>query len=120
MKTRRSELVTTAARWIVIGVLAVHAVAAPSRLLGQQPQGNVDRKAVQKVAPSYPEIARRLKLRGTVRVAVKVGRDGRVTSAKVIGGHPLLARVAVDAVRQWRYEPTSQQTSEVAVIQFEP
>ena len=77
------------------------------------------RKAVQKIDPTYPEMAKALKLVGTVRLSVKVAPNGRVVSAQVIGGHPVLARAAIDAVLQWRYQAGAQQTSEIAVVNFE-
>ena len=65
-------------------------------------------------------MAKAMNLSGTVRVAVKVAANGRVLSADVLGGHPLLAEVAVDAVRQWRFESTPQPTEEVVLITFKP
>ena len=35
-----------------------------------------------------------------------IGVDGRIRELQVVNGHPLLARVALEAVRQWVYEPT--------------
>jgi periplasmic protein TonB len=34
-----------------------------------------------------------------------IGRDGQIDNLKLISGHPLLVRSAIDAVRQWRYRP---------------
>jgi len=85
----------------------------------QQLPSETHRKAVQKIDPTYPEMAKALKLIGTVRLSVKVAPNGRVVSAQVIGGHPVLARAAIDAVLQWRYQAGAQQTSEIAVVNFE-
>jgi protein TonB len=35
-----------------------------------------------------------------------IGRDGQVSELQVLSGHPLLVNPAVEAVRQWRYNPT--------------
>ena len=35
-----------------------------------------------------------------------IGKDGAITSLEVMSGHPLLQQAALDAVRQWRYQPT--------------
>ncbi len=89
-------------------------------LLGQQAQPETPRKAVQKFAPRYPEMAKAMKLSGTVRLVVKVAPNGNVVSAEVLSGHPLLAQVSIDAVRQWRFEAGPQQTEEVVLITFQP
>jgi protein TonB len=51
-------------------------------------------------------VASRARIFGDVRLDALIGTDGRVREVKVINGHPLLAQAAMDAVRQWRYEPT--------------
>ena len=109
----------TAGRRIAIVMVAFLAIPG-TPLLGQQAQPETHRKAVQKSTTSYPAAARAMNLSGTVRVAVKVAANGRVLSADVLGGHPLLAEVAVDAVRQWRFEITPQPTEEVVLITFKP
>ena len=87
---------------------------------GQELQPESHRKAIDKVPPHYPEMAKTLKLSGTVRVSVRVAANGKVVTAEVIGGHPLLAQVAVDAVKQWRFEAGPQETEEVVSFTFQP
>jgi TonB family protein len=108
----------TFSRWIVVAVFFYQVVVAAPPLRSQQLRWESQRKALQTTPPPYPEIAKRLKLRGTVRVAAKVEPDGRVSSAQVIGGHPLLAHAALYAVQKWRYETAVHQTTEIAVVQF--
>jgi periplasmic protein TonB len=60
---------------------------------------------VNKVIPTYPEIARVARVSGTVELVVLVGRDGSVLSVEVLSGNPLLATSAKQAVTQWRYRP---------------
>jgi TonB family protein len=64
-------------------------------------------RLINKVQPVYPEVARRLRIQGTVAVNVIVHKDGTVTVQNVGAGHPLLAPAAVKAVQQWLYEPTT-------------
>ena len=109
----------TAGRWIVMLALLTVAVAG-TPLLAQQAQPETHRKALQKVMPHYPEMAKAMKLSGIVRVAVKVAPNGRVVSAEVLGGHPLLAEVAVEASRQFRFETSPKQTEEVVIFNFQP
>ena len=63
-------------------------------------------KLVKKVSPDYPAAAKEQRIEGTVRLEALIARDGTVRELKVIEGDPALAKVAVDAVRQWRYQPT--------------
>lgn len=55
--------------------------------------------------PDYPPLAKLNFIQGTVRLRVYVGRDGRVSEAHVIAGHPFLAASALHAVRKWVYRP---------------
>jgi TonB family protein len=64
-------------------------------------------RIVQRVQPAYPTAAQQLKIHGIVAVNVIVQKDGTVTVQNVGGGHPLLVPAAVEAVKQWRYEPTT-------------
>jgi TonB family protein len=74
------------------------------------------REIRSRVAPTYPEIARRLKIAGAIRVEATVDPDGKVIDAKTISGNRLLSLAAEDAVRKWRFEPaTAQSTVEVTV-----
>lgn len=106
-------------RWLVLAMLILSTLALAQSPSVQQLPPETHRKAVQTVTPSYPEIAKTLKLVGTVRLAVKVAPSGKVVSAEVLGGHPVLVRAAVEAVLQWRYQAGPQPTSEVAVVNFE-
>jgi len=62
-------------------------------------------RLIREVPPVYPEIARQSFVRGTVVLGVRVDTQGRVTEIKVLKSIPLLNKAAVDAVRQWIYEP---------------
>jgi TonB family protein len=80
-----------------------------------------DGRAVKsKVAPIYPELAKRMNVSGTVKIQVVVAPNGVVKSAKVIGGHPLLVDPAMDAAKKWRYEPASEETTNVVEFHFDP
>jgi TonB family protein len=78
------------------------------------------RKVRAKVTPVYPEIARRMKLTGIVRLQVVISPAGSVTETKVIGGHPILVTAAVDAVKKWKFDPASSATTGILEINFDP
>jgi TonB family protein len=56
------------------------------------------------VAPVYPNVARQAGVEGDVALRVYVSSDGRVTDLTILDGQPILARAAVEAVRQWQYQ----------------
>jgi TonB family protein len=56
--------------------------------------------------PVYPPTARAAGIQGVVIVELLIGTDGAVSNARVLRSIPLLDQAALDAVRQWRYEPT--------------
>jgi periplasmic protein TonB len=69
--------------------------------------GNVTAaKLVNKVQPQYPPLARQTRISGTVRLHAIIGKNGQVEQLEVMSGHPLLVQAALDAVRQWKYQPT--------------
>ena len=61
---------------------------------------------IHKVDPVYPALARQARVSGTVELLGVLGTDGRIHELKVLRGHPLLISAALDAVRQWIFEPT--------------
>src|ERR1700760_4778151 len=68
--------------------------------------GNVQAaKLVNKVQPNYPPLARQTRISGTVRLHAIIAKNGTVEQLEVMSGHPLLVQAALDAVRQWRYQP---------------
>jgi protein TonB len=69
--------------------------------------GNVTAaKLLNRVQPLYPPLARQTRISGTVRLHAIIGKNGGVEQLEVMSGHPLLVQAALDAVRQWRYQPT--------------
>ena len=86
----------------------------------QESQGEIVRRAKSKVQPVYPELARKMNISGSVKIEVVVAPNGTVKDAKIVGGHPVLANAALDAVRKWRFEPATVETSGVVDIKFEP
>ena len=79
-----------------------------------------ERKIRIKVSPVYPAIARTMGLSGVVRVQVVVSPNGSVKETKVIGGHPILVTAAVDAVKKWKFDPASAETTGTLEIEFDP
>jgi TonB family protein len=72
-------------------------------------------KLVRRVQPEYPEIARRERLQGTVRLHAIIAKDGTIRLLRVQTGYCSLGQAAMKAVRQWRYTPTMVEGKPVEV-----
>lgn len=83
-------------------------------------QEEITRKTKSTVAPAYPELARRMHLTGVVKIQLTVAANGSIKDAKLLGGHPVLAGAALDAVRKWRYEAGPAESTGVVVFRFDP
>jgi TonB family protein len=106
--------------WLGAGLLAALAttiVLPPVPAFAQEDA--VSRKIRVRVNPTYPEIARRMSITGRVKLAVVIAANGNVKETKVIGGHPILVNAAMDAVKRWKYEPSSNESSGTVEITFE-
>jgi TonB family protein len=107
-------------RWIrkaVVGmalssILGTHALAQSS---GAE-EGK--RKVKTKVAPTYPELAKRMNVVGKVKIEVIITPDGRVKSTRALGGHPLLVQSCVDAVKEWKFVAAPEETTQVVEFEF--
>ncbi len=79
--------------------------------------GNVEGpRLAHHVQPVYPPLAKAAQLQGTVRLEVLIAKDGSVREIKVLSGHPLFIQAVMDAVHQWRYEPTLLNQEPVEVV----
>jgi len=78
---------------------------------------------VHSVEPVYPHEAMAQKLKGTVVLQAVIGRDGTVQDLKLVRGYFVLAKAAIAAVKQWRFQPYNVngrvlQTQTVITINF--
>lgn len=115
MKTRKVF------QWLSVGAVLLGAtLVGQSVWSAQQAQTTEEgsRKLKSKVVPRYPELAHKLHLNGKVRLELVVEPDGRVKTVNVLGGHPVLADAATEAVKDWKYVPASGTTTETVVLEF--
>jgi protein TonB len=66
--------------------------------------------------PEYPELARMTRTEGAVEFEAVIGKDGTIEELKVLRGHPLLLKAALEAVRRWRYQPTLLNGEPIEVV----
>lgn len=104
--------------WVLV-CLALLVVLVP--LNGAKAQSDTTGRRIRsKVAPIYPDIARKMSISGVVRMQVVVEPNGTLKEAKVVGGHPLLVNAAMDAVKKWKFEPGPSETTESVEFTFAP
>lgn len=107
-------------RIFVIALISATLLTCFPTVHGLAQEEGIERKIKVKVDPAYPEIARRMKLTGVVKLEVIVAANGSVKDTKVVGGHPILISAAVDAVKRWKFEAGSSDTKGTVEFKFEP
>jgi TonB family protein len=110
-----------ASGWAAIAGLVVLALTWLSLpCLSAFAQAELSRKVKTRVAPTYPELARRMNIRGVVRLVVVVSPNGSLKDTKVIGGNPILVTAAQDAVKKWKFEPAQEESVGTVEFRFQP
>jgi TonB family protein len=82
------------------------------------PASAANRVVKVRVPPVYPELAKRMKITGTVKISATVDADGKVTAVKTIEGNRMLSSAAEDAVKHWKFEPGAGETTEEVTLNF--
>jgi protein TonB len=105
----------TLTKWLSLVVLATVLSAIGSAASAEDETRHVKTK----VAPAYPELAKRMNVTGIVKLQVTIAPNGTVKTARAIGGHPLLVDPAIEAVKKWKYEPANEETINVVEFRFD-
>lgn len=100
------RLVLQAVSFVLIAGMALQAAAAGERTIKSR------------VAPVYPEVAKRLKITGIVVIEASVDADGKVTEVKTVSGNRMLSIAAEEAVSKWKFVPGPKNTTESVAINF--
>lgn len=101
-------------QWIVAALCVVGIASAED--VKQVPQSEALSAIVSKESPTYPPIARQMKMEGVVEVKVTISETGRVEESETVSGNPILARAAIDAVRHWKFKPFKDDGKTVKVV----
>ena len=109
---RRGVLLVTAA----FATLSLSVAGAQSA----SESSHSERKIASRVAPVYPELAKKMHIRGTVKVEAIVRPNGQVKSTRVLGGNPVLVDAALDAVGKWKFEAASSESTGTLEFRFDP
>lgn len=94
-------------------------IALVCALLLALPAFAEQRTIKSKVAPVYPEIARRLHVTGVVKLEVTIDPDGKVTAVKTVSGNHTLATAAEEAVQKWKFVSGEGETTMDIDINFD-
>lgn len=108
-------------KWVKVVLAAAVAMLfiQVSGLAQQDSSDDSRRKVKTKVTPSYPELARRMNVTGKVKIEVIIAPDGHVRSAKAIGGHPLLVQSCLDAMKDWKFAPGPEESTQIFEFSFQ-
>jgi TonB family protein len=99
--------------WLV--QLAVLAVAVITTV----PVHAADSRPIKvRVAPHYPELAKRMRVSGVVRISASVAPDGSVSATKTLSGNHILATAAEDAVHLWKFVPAPDASTVEVDVSF--
>jgi len=104
--------------WLLLIMCSV-AFILPQPSRAQQEPGS-KRRLLNHATPAYPALGRSMGLAGVVKVEAVVASDGSVKNVDIKGGHPVLAQAAVNAVRQWKWEPSAHESRELVEVKFSP
>ena len=109
---RRSTL------FLLLSALIV--LLSTSPIMAQSGQGTgSERKVVSRVEPIYPELAKKMRIHGIVRVEATVRPNGFVKSTRVLGGNPVLVDAAQQAISKWKFEAAQNETTQVVQLTFD-
>ncbi len=80
------------------------------------PQDEALKAVTSKTKPAYNGIASQLKLSGSVDLDVIIAEDGTVETVTVVRGNPILAKLATDAIKQWKFIPFKADGKAIKVV----
>jgi protein TonB len=91
----------------ISGIMSTTAASLPHQAAQQLKvsQGVSQGLLIKSVPPVYPALARQMRVQGSVELLANIGKDGSITKVSAISGDGVLARAAIDAVKQWKYKP---------------
>jgi TonB family protein len=101
--------------WVAAVLIGATLFVAPGLRAAQD---DASRRVTRKIVPQYPDIAKRWHLAGTVKMTATVAPDGAVKTVKTLGGNAVFVLAAEEAVKQWKYEVATKETTESIALVF--
>jgi len=90
---------------VIFFVASFAASQDPAQTPTEVPPDSVQSLLIRRVNPTYPPLARQARIQGTVMLRVLITKAGDIQNVRLVSGHPMLAPAAIEAVKQWRYQP---------------
>ena len=116
----RFQLLNCSAKSVCTRTKLAQAGALALMLLMALPAMASDARMIKsRVSPVYPEIARRMRVSGMVKLEAAVDAQGKVTDVKEVSGNHTLAVAAKEALLRWKFAPADASTNEVVEINFD-
>ena len=112
-----SRQVTRGLRHMSAGVLPL-AMIAMAMTVATPLHAADERPVKQRVSPVYPELAKRMRVGGVVKVEATVEADGSVSATKTVSGNHMLSGAAEDAVHKWKFVPGSEKSTVDVEVNF--
>jgi TonB family protein len=109
------------AAFILIGGSAIFAPGANAQDIRHLTQEEASKMATAKPQPSYPPMAKQLRLEGRVEIEANISEAGNVESVKVLSGNAVLTAAAADAMKRWKFQPITvdgKPSRAVATVDF--
>ena len=97
--------IASATRTDVFGPSAPPVVHTAQPAIARLTSSMLEGLLISKTTPLYPTIARTAGISGTVVLAATISKAGTIENLRVLSGHPMLTRAAIEAVQTWRYRP---------------
>ncbi len=104
--------------FLLFALLAILVCSSGTSAQSNNAEEASKRQVKSRTDPAYPPLAREMHVNGKVKIEVTVAPDGAIRNTKVLGGSPLLVRAAVDAVKNWKYDPARRETTETVEFVF--
>jgi TonB family protein len=111
-----SERLALAILSLLVFCLALGSVPA----LRAQSDEHSSRKVIRAKQPDYPAVLKSKGIGGIVRLRAQVRANGTVAGVDILGGNPILAESAAQAVMTWKYAPAASSSSEIVALDFNP
>jgi protein TonB len=89
----------------IVGASANHIALPSASGTLKVSQGVTQGLLIKKVSPAYPQQALQMRIQGSVQLQASISKEGQISNVKALSGDAILARAAVDAVKQWKYKP---------------
>ena len=95
---------------ILLFALGLFLLGQPGETANAVEDPNIEKYAVKRVQPPYPEMAEKYHIEGVVVVKVTVATDGKVTQAEFVRGPNIFRSVSLDAAKRWSFKPPGNET----------